>query len=136
MSSYFEKVFLNITEDLGKIWVPYCLISMIEKCRDSVGNDKVFGVFLTKLSKAFVCHPHDLSLLNFNTYCFSLSSTKLIHSYLSNWKQRKKRNSAYSSLEEMLFGVPQGSILGSSLFNNFLCDLLSMWYSIDFANYT
>ena len=35
-----------------------------------------------------------------------------INSYLNGRKQRTKRNSSYSVLAEILFGVPQGSILG------------------------
>ena len=49
--------------------------------------------------------------------------------------QRTKINSEYSSREEIMFGVPQGSILGSLLFNIFLCDLFLIMENIDFASY-
>ena len=58
-----------------------------------------------------------------STYGFDKSFVKLIHSYLSNRKQRVKTNNRYSSWSEILFGVPQGSILGlcCSIFSYAIC---------------
>ena len=59
----------------------------------------------------------------------------LVYSYLKNRKQRTKINSGHSCWEEIIFGVPQGSILGPLLFNMFLCDLFYMISDTDFASY-
>ena len=82
-------------------------------------NSKMFGALLADLSKAFDCLDHELLIVKLNAYGFSLTALKLVYNYLSNRKQRSKINSAYSSLLEILFGVPQGSILGPLLFNIF-----------------
>ena len=66
---------------------------------------------------------------------FSIPALRLVYSYLKNRKQRTKINSAYSSWEEILFGVPQGSIQGPLLYNISLCDLFYMMNDTDFASY-
>ena len=97
---------------------------MFEKWKSVVDNQKSFGALLTDLSKAFGCFSHDLLISKLNACKFSIGSLRLVQDYLTNHNQRTRINSAYSSWEEILFGVPQGSILGSLLFNNFLCDLV------------
>ena len=58
-----------------------------------------------------------------------------LYSYLKNRIQRTKINSEYSSWEEIMFRVPQGSILGPLLFNILLCDLFLIIETIDIASY-
>ena len=70
-----------------------------------------------------------------NAFGLSLPTLRLMHSYLSNRKQRTKVNHAYISCKEILFGVPQGSILRSILFNIFLSDLLLVISQTDFFSY-
>ena len=67
---------------------------------------------------------------------FSLSALKLIQSCLSKRKHITKINQAYSSCEEILFGLPQEFILGPILFNIFLSDLFLVVQNVDFASYT
>ena len=96
---------------------------------------KAFGVLLTDLSKAFHCLSHELIIAKLNAYGFSLSALKLMQSYLSERKQRTKINQAYSSWEEIPFGIPQGSMVGPILLNNFLSDLFLVVQNVDFAKY-
>ena len=70
-----------------------------------------------------------------NAYGFNMSALRFVRSYLKNRMQRTKINSEYSSWEEILFGVPQGSILWPFLFSIFLCDLFLIMENIDIASY-
>ena len=58
-----------------------------------------------------------------------------MNSYTSERQQRTKLDVHYSSWKEILFGVPDRSILGVLLFNIFLCDLFVHLKDIGFTNY-
>ena len=113
----------------------HCLLVMLETWKRSVDKGKVFDALLTDLSKAFDCLDHELLTAKLNAYGFTLSALRLINDYLSNRKQRTKIENTYSTWLDIIFGVPQGSILGPLLFNVFLADLFFTVNGIDIASY-
>ena len=113
----------------------YCLLSMLEKWKSAVDKGKSFGALLTDLSKAFDCLSHELLLAKLYAYEFSIATLRLIHSYLTNRWQRTKINMSDSYWEEIVFGVPKGSIPGPLLFNIFLYDLFFIMKETDFSSY-
>ena len=75
------------------------------------------------MSKAFDCIPHDLLIAKLAAYGLSEEALMYILSYLSNRKQCFRINDTYSEFENIITGVPQGSMLGPLLFNLSINDL-------------
>ena len=111
------------------------LLPMIEKWRKSLDSGDAFGALLIDLSKTFDCLPHELLITKLDAYGVDIPSVKLLHSYLTKRKQGVKLNGTYSLWSEILFGVPQGAILGPLLFNIFPCDLFQFFLDVDIAKY-
>ena len=97
--------------------------------------DKHFSKYQWGFRRGYGTLPQELLLPKLNAYGFSLSALRLICCYFFNRQQRKKINVSYGSWEEILFGDPQGSILGPLLLNIFMCDLFIILEEIDFASH-
>ena len=99
-----------------------CLLAMIIKLKKIRDKKGIFAAVLTDLSKASDCIPHNLLIAKLSAYGFDKKSLILISAHLKSRKQKTRIGSAFSDYLNMLFGVPQGSILGPILFI-FLSDL-------------
>ena len=69
------------------------------------------------LWEAFDCIPHDLLIAKLHACGFDEDALVLTYSYLKRRKQRVRINNKYSYFQEVIFGVPQGSMLGPLLFD-------------------
>ena len=76
-----------------------------------------------ELSKAIDCIPHDLLIAKLHANGLSFDTVTFLNSYLKDRKQNVKINNIFSAFQNILSGVPQGSILGPILLNIFLNDL-------------
>ena len=108
---------------------------MLEKWKKAVDTKNIFATLLADYSNAFDCLLHDLIIAKLNAYGLSLPILDLIQNYLGNRKQRIKISDSFSSWSDILFGFPQGSILGPLAYNIFLGVLFLIVKDVNIASY-
>ena len=86
----------------------HVFVRLIEERRKNVDDDYIVGGVFMDLSRAFDCIPHDLLIVELDSYGLDRNLLKYINSYLDNRKQCVRINNINSSFNDIISGVPQG----------------------------
>ena len=93
------------------------LLRIVNDILSALDNDSISVLLLLDLSAAFDTIDHQILLSCLNSV-LGIQSTALqwFHSYLSDRYQSTSVNNSSSSPSQLMYGVPQGSVLGPILF--------------------
>ena len=99
------------------------LLQMISKFHEAINNGQIIGMVMVDFRKAFDLVDHTLLLKKLRHYKISDETLLWFSSYLLKRKQKVVINNIESTTENIVCGVPQGTILGPLLFLMFINDL-------------
>ncbi len=100
------------------------LLQILDHWTELLETGGRIDVIYTDLEKAFDKVPHQRLLSKLQTYGIHEKAINWIKAFLTNRRQRVKINDALSDWEEVLSGIPQGSVLGPLLFIIYINDLV------------
>ena len=145
---YERTIHDQLTEFFNNVFSPFLaafkkgfgcqttLLRLIEDWKTALDQHKSVAAILMDLSKAFDCLPHELLLAKFKAYGLTGGGAiELLGSYLRDRQQRIKIGPHTSAWEDLIKGVPQGSILGPLMFNVFINDIFYFIQDSTLYNY-
>ena len=110
------------------------LIKLIDQWKECIDKGDIVGTLFIDFRKTFDVVDHNILLRKLQIYKFSPNAIRWFQSYLEYRQQALVTDNGLSEYAQVRSGVPQGSILGPTLFLLFINDLpLSLQYcSSDF----
>ena len=133
MSEVFERIIFNVINEYIEPFLSnlltgfrknrntqHCLLKMLEKWKEALDKNNFVDAIFVDLSKAFDTPNHDLLIAKLEAYGLSVTSFTYIRSYLNQRLRRTGVNNSFTLWKDIIAGVPQGSILGSLLFDIYI----------------
>lgn len=101
-------------------------VTVVSEIQTSLDRKMITACLAIDLRKAFDSINHAILLCKLRKYDFSVDAINLIESYLTNRIQKIVLDDTFSNTEVVTMGVPQGSILGPTLFNLYINDVFEL----------
>lgn len=98
-----------------------CFMSFYSQLLTNLNRNLITSCVFLDYSKAFDTVNHQRLLIKLDKY--GIDDIKWFKSYLTNRFQAVKLGSCFSTFKNISCGVPQGSVLGPTLFNIYLNDI-------------